>query len=130
MEDKKKLLEYFKKDRYIIKNGIEIIEITDNKAVCKAKVTPEHLNAEDVIQGGMLYTIADFTFAVLANYLHGKTVSQTAAISYLRPAKDCLEIRAVAEELSATRHNCVHKVTVTDEKGQTLVIAQINGFIF
>lgn len=59
MEDKKKLLEYFKKDRYIIKNGIEIIEITDNKAVCKAKVTPEHLNAEDVIQGGMLYTIAD-----------------------------------------------------------------------
>ena len=130
MEDKKKLLEYFKKDRYIIKNGIEIIEITDNKAVCKAKVTPEHLNAEDVIQGGMLYTIADFTFAVLANYLHGKTVSQTAAISYLRPAKDCWEIRAVAEELSATRHNCVHKVTVTDEKGQTLVIAQINGFIF
>lgn len=66
----------------------------------------------------------------MANYLHGKTVTQTAAISYLRPAKDCLEIRAVAEELSATRHNCVHKVTVTDEKGQTLVIAQINGFIF
>lgn len=129
MKDIALLKEYFLRDRYIIRNGIEIDEINEKYAVCSVVVGDNHLNANDVVQGGMIYTIADFTFAVLSNYLHDTfTVSQSATISYLRPAA-CKKIFARAEELSATVHNCIYKVTVYDEEAKALAIAQINGFI-
>lgn len=129
MKNKDELLELFLKDRYIRHNGIEISEVNERYAVCSVTINDNHLNAADVVQGGMIYTIADFTFAVLSNYLHDSfVVSQHAAISYLRPAS-CKKLYARAEELSSTARNCVYKITVTDESGGILAIAQISGFI-
>lgn len=129
MKDIAKLRKFFEKDRYIIRNGIEIVEINEKFAVCSVDVNDNHLNANNVVQGGMIYTIADFTFAVLSNYLCDiYAVSQSATISFLRPAA-CKKLFARSEELSATAHNCVHKVTVYDENDSVIAIAQINGFI-
>lgn len=128
MKDINSLKEFFKQDRYIIKNGIEIVEISEKYAVCKAEITENHLNACDVVQGGMIYTIADFTFAVLANYLHERAVSQTAAITYIKAAENCRTIYAKAEELSFSTHNCIHKVTVYDQDNNILAIMQMSGF--
>lgn len=130
MKDINALREYFKKDRYIIKNGIEILEINNDYAICKVDITDEHLNAADVVQGGMIYTIADFTFAVLANYLHDKAVSQTATITYIKAAKNCVTIYAKAEEMTCSKHNCIHKVTVYDQNNNILAMMQMNGFYF
>ncbi len=129
MKDVKKLKEYFQKDRYIIKNGIEIAEVNDEYALCRVKITDSHLNAKDMVQGGMIYTIADFTFAVLANYLHNFTVTQSATISYMRPALGCKELFAKSKELDFTKHNCMHEVRVYDEGDKTIALLQINGFI-
>lgn len=128
MKDVAELKKFFVKDRYIRNNAIEIEEINTEYAICSAQINESHLNANDVVQGGMIYTIADFTFAVLSNYIHSCAVSQSATITFLRPAA-CKKIFARSEELSATAHNCVHKVTVYDENNNTLAIAQINGFI-
>lgn len=128
MKDINRLKEFFKKDRYIIKNGIEIIEINEQYAICRADINENHLNAADVVQGGMIYTIADFTFAVLANFIHESAVSQTATITYIKAAKNCKSIYAKAEELSFSKHNCIHKVTVYNEKEQIIAIMQMNGF--
>lgn len=129
MKDIGKLREFFNKDRYVIRNGVKIDEINENFAICSVEINDNHLNGNDVVQGGMIYTIADFTFAVLSNYLcDTAAVSQSASITFLRPAV-CKKLFAKAEELSATAHNCVHKVTVYDENNTVIALAQINGFI-
>ena len=49
-------------------------------------LTPLHLNAGGVAQGGAVYTLCDTTFAVAAT--RGvMTVSQCADMHYLRPAR-------------------------------------------
>lgn len=129
MKDIEKLREFFKKDRYIIKNGIEIVEICEEYAMCKAIIHDDHLNAKDVVQGGMIYTIVDFTFAVHANYVNEKAVTQSATISYIRPAKNCKYIYAKSEEITKTNHNCIYEVRVYNDKDEIVAVAQINGFI-
>lgn len=48
---------------------------------------PRHLNAAGTVQGGALFTLADFAFAVAANAGGVLTVSLQNSISFLRAAK-------------------------------------------
>lgn len=126
LEDMK---EYFKKDRYVQLSGIEIIEVNDKYAVCKAELSDKHLNTADMVQGGMLFTLCDFAFAVISNYNHPDTVSQTGFISFINACVGAKYITATAREMTKTRHNCVGEVTVHDDKGKVICISQFNGFI-
>ncbi len=130
MKDKEQLREYFKNDRYILRNNIEIVDFNKDYAICKVDINNNHLNSENVVQGGMIYTLADFTFAVLSNYLHDKAVSQTATITYLRPALDCKTLYAKSREINCTKRNCIHHITVYDQSDTVIAIMQMNGFFY
>ena len=87
MYDLEYLKEYFKKDYFAVNQlGAKIIEANNDNAKCEIDVTANHLNAEGIIMGGAIFTLADFTFAVATNQ-HEEyfTVSTTANINYLRP---------------------------------------------
>lgn len=129
MEKLKELKKFFERDRFVKANGIEIIKADGESAICKASVVDNHLNANDAVQGGMLYTIADFTFAVLANHLHPITVTQSASISYINACKNTAYITAEAREISRTNHNSVVEVIVKDERDTIVAIGMFNGFI-
>ena len=122
------LKKYFAKDGYVKLSGIEIAEITDEKAVVSAKIQPDHLNGNGFVQGGMLYTMADFAFAVLSNHLHPMTVTQCGQITYLRPAK-AERLTATATETARAGHNTVSEVVVQDDKGTVVCTCHFNGFV-
>ena len=126
--DIERLKKYFKDDKYVELSGIEILEVTDSAAVIGAAILPCHLNANGVVQGGMLYTMADFAFAVLANNLHPVTVSQTGQITYLSAAVTDY-ITAEATEIARKGRNCVCNVVMKDNAGNIVCTAQFNGFI-
>ena len=119
---------FFKADKYVEMSGIEIVEITDEKAVVAADVHERHFNANGCVQGGMLYTIADFAFAVLSNYLHPNTVTQNGQITYLRPAFT-KRLTATAIETQRVGHCTVSEVIVRGETGETLCVCHFNGFV-
>ena len=119
---------FFKADKYVEMSGIEIIQINDTCAVVEANVDERHLNANGCVQGGMLYTIADFAFAVLGNYLHPSTVTQTGNITYLRPAFT-KKLIATAVETERAGHCSVSEVTVRGDNGETLCVCHFNGFV-
>ncbi len=122
------LKKFFQKDGFVENAGIKIVSVDESGAVVTADVDEKHLNANGCVQGGMLYTIADFAFAVLGNYLHPSTVTQTGQISYLRPAfTKRLTARAVESERAG--HTTVSEVTVTGEQGEILCICHFNGFV-
>lgn len=118
----------FAKDAYVKLSGIEIVEITDESATVRAKIQAEHLNANGAVQGGMLYTLADFAFAVHANYLHPMTVTQGGHINYIRAAVTD-EVTATATERVRSGHNTISEVFVRNGAGETVCVCTFNGFV-
>lgn len=119
---------FFQDDGFVKLAGIEIVEVTAEKAVVKAKIDDRHRNANGSVQGGMLYTLADFAFAVLGNHNHPVTVTQVGQISYVKAAITD-EVTATARESVRSGHTTVCQVTVQDDKGQTVCICNFNGFV-
>lgn len=119
----------FTQDRFAKFNNIEITEVNENYSVCTAIINEKHLNANDIVHGGLLFTIADFAFGVFCNAIHPITVTQSATITYINPCVNTKYVTATAKQLAHERHNCICEVIVSDDKGRTLCVAQINGFI-
>ena len=119
---------FFEGDKFAIEAGIEIIEVNEDRAVVRAYIGPKHLNANGCVQGGMLYTIADFAFAVLGNFRHPITVTQCGSISYVAAAYTGV-VTATATETVRRGHNTVSDVVVADADGNTVCVCRFNGFV-
>lgn len=119
---------FFEKDAFVKLSGIEIVEITEESATVRARIGAEHLNANGAVQGGMLYTLADFAFAVLSNHLHPMTVTQGGHIHYIRAAVTD-EVTATATERIRAGHNTVSDVTIFGKDGETVCVCTFNGFV-
>ena len=128
MTDKELVKRIFEDDGYVKLSGIEIVEITKEQATVRADIGKEHLNAKGNVQGGMLYTVADFAFAALANYLHPMTVTQCGHINYIRAAVTN-SITAVAKETVRSGHNTLSEVVIYDDKNEVCCVCNFNGFV-
>lgn len=128
MNEENYLNAFFERDKFVQLAGVKLVEVTDASAVAEAMIKEEHLNGNGCVQGGMLYTLADFAFAALGNYLHPMTVTQGGHITYLRPAYTS-KITAIAKETERVGHNCVCEVVVRDDKGDMVCICHFNGFV-
>ena len=116
--------EYFNGDRFATENGMEIRELGDEYAVCDMTLTERHKNANGGIMGGVMFTLADFAFAVCANQIHRPTVAQQVSINYLGAPKGTkLAAKAVCRKTG--RSTTVINVDVTDDTGRD--IAQFVG---
>ncbi len=118
----------FEDDGFVKLAGVEIVEVDEKKAVVAANISAQHLNANGSVQGGMLYTVADFAFAVLGNYNHPMTVTQVGQISYVKAAFTN-RIIATATERVRSGHNTVCEVIITDDKGTVVCVCSFNGFV-
>ncbi|MBR5712799.1 MAG: PaaI family thioesterase [Lachnospiraceae bacterium] len=116
--------EYFRGDRFATENGMELKEFGEDYAVCEMTLTDRHKNANGGIMGGVMFTLADFAFAVCANQIHRPTVAQQVSINYLGAPKGTrLTAKAVCRK--SGRSTTVINVDVTDDTGRD--IAQFTG---
>ena len=121
----KKIFAY---DQFVKKIGAEILELDAEKAVVRAPITEDCFNANGSAQGGMLYTLADFAFAVHANLIHPVTVTQCGHIDYVRAAKPPY-VTATAREKVRAGHNTVSEVILRDGAGEIVCVCTFNGFV-
>ena len=112
---------FFAADRFAME------EVSENGARCSMPLTPMHLNAGGVAQGGAVYTLCDTTFAVAANACGTLTVSQCADMHYLRPGTG-ERLFAEAICVSAGRSTCLYRVEVTDGAGALVAVCMVTGF--
>ncbi len=129
MNDVEKVMEWFSHDRFVQGVGVQIVELSKEKAVVKSTVQPCHQNANGCAQGGMLYTVADYTFALHANLLHGPAVTQGGRVQYLIPAKIGEELTFTATETACAGHNTVSEVVVKNRAGEIVCVCNFNGFV-
>lgn len=119
--------DYFAADRFAMGLGIQIESAGDGRAVCAVTLADSHKNAMGVAQGGLVYTLADFAFAVAAHTARPGTVTLDSTMHYLRPAT-CARLTATAAPVNAGRTVCLYSVAVTDEKGALVAQASFTGF--
>lgn len=116
--------EFFYKDKFAVTTGVTLDEIGEDEAICSLEITDDHKNAYGGVMGGVIFTLADFTFAVLSNQIHQLTVAQQVDIHYLSaPKGEKLIAKATCRKNGRT--SCIVNVDVSDDTGRD--VAQFIG---
>ena len=130
MENKKTLEEVrsiFEGDRFATENGAIIEEIGDHSATCSLLITDSHRNAMGAVMGGTYFMLADFAFAVAANWEKMGCVSLRSDISFLGAAKG-KKLIAKAVCVKDGRTTACYRVDVTDELGNLAATVTATGY--
>ena len=121
MED---ILKNVKNDRFAQLLGIEIVDASPGYALVEMKIEDKHKNGINIVQGGAIFTLADYAFAIASNADGSTTVGINASISYFK-APAGTYIRAEAREESKSKKISGYKVEIKDEDGT--LIASFSG---
>lgn len=125
----KEMIEIVENDQFAKLLGLELVKIDIGYAEVRMEILEKHLNGIGIVQGGAIFTLADFAFAAASNAGGKVTVGINANITYSKPAKGKY-LLAKAIETSSSRSLCNYTVDIFDEENEVL-IAKFNatGFI-
>ena len=126
MTDLEEARAFFRGDMFATEAGCVIDEVAENFARCSLTLTPRHRNAVGQVMGGVSFTLADFAFAVAANFHQSLTVSVTSTISHLGTVKGNRLI-ARTRLVKDGRRNCFYEVDVADDLGNPVALVSITG---
>ena len=124
LEEVRKL---FEGDRFATENGAVIEEIGDHRATCSLIITDSHRNAMGAVMGGTYFMLADFAFAVAANWERMGCVSLHSDISFLGTAKG-KKLIAKAVCVKNGKSTACYRVDVTDDFGNLTATATVTGY--
>lgn len=106
--------------------GIRIDAVGDKYARCSLPLDGRHRNAAGQVMGGVTYTLADFTFAVAANFHQPRTVTLTAHVNYLSTVKGDVLI-GESHLIKDGQRNCFYEISITDDLGTPVANVTIIG---
>ena len=131
MKDIAEVREFFAKDRFAAESGAYIEEIGDHYAKCSMEITPHHLNAAGALMGGATFVLADFAYAVAANWQHepnvGNAVSLNSSITFYGTAKGT-KLIAEARCLKDGRTTCCYEIMLYDDLNHPVAAVMMTGF--
>lgn len=122
-----KVRELFKGDRFATDNGMVIDEIGDHYAKCSVELKDVHKNAMGGVMGGVHFTLADFAFAVAANWQHMGTVALSTDVAFIGAVKGS-KLTAEAVLVKNGRSVCCYHITVKDDLGNIAADVKTVGF--
>ena len=116
--------EFFKGDTFATNNNMVLDEIGQGYAKCSVVLNENHLNAYGSVMGGVIFTLADFAFAVASNNVHRPTVAQQVSINFLSSTEGKV-LYAIARCKKDGRTSAIYNIDVVDDLGKE--IAQFIG---
>lgn len=113
----------FENDQFAKHNGIELVTVAPGHATARMPLHPHHLNGVGTVQGGAIFTLADFAFAAAAN-AHGKVaVAVNVSITFMKAAITGT-LTAEAREVALNPKLGTYTVNVTDEQNNLIAVFQ------
>lgn len=104
-----------------------IDELGEDYVRCSMTLNEHHLNANGGIMGGVIFTLGDFTFAVLSIQIYRPTVAQQVSVNFLGMPKDkILKAKAVLKKNGRT--STIINVDITDGTGRDIARFIGTGF--
>ena len=103
--------------------GMEVLDVGPGQAKVRLQISEKFYNAADMVHGGVLFTLADYAFALAANSGEDIGIAISATIHYIQPAKKGF-LYAECREITHNRRMGTYTATVTDDDGQTMCVFQ------
>ena len=114
--------------------GFELTEVRPGYARMRATVRPDFLNGHAICHGGIIFTLADSTFAFACNSHNVNTVASGCSIEFLRPVHGGDTLTAEATEQTISGRTGIYDIRVTNGAGETVAMfrgksAHIKGHV-
>ena len=113
---------------------MELLTCEPGRAVMRMVVRESMLNGHKICHGGLIFTLADSTFAFACNSHNKVAVAAGCSIEFLKPAHlgDVLTCEGIEQTLQG-RHG-IYDMKVTNQRGQVIALfrgksAQIQGTV-
>ncbi len=103
--------------------GIELVEIRPGEAKAKLEVRDIHLNGLGIVQGGAIFTLADFALAAASNSHGIAAVLINGNISYLKAVSKGI-LFAEAKEESLNQKLATYTIKITSGEGDLIALMQ------
>ena len=102
--------------------GFELVSCEPGRAVMRMTVRDTMLNGHDICHGGVIFTLADSTFAFACNSHNKVTVASGCSIEFLKPALggDVLTCEGVEQVLQG-RHG-IYDMKVSNQRGDIIAL--------
>ncbi|NLI38342.1 MAG: PaaI family thioesterase [Clostridiaceae bacterium] len=122
------MIKFVKNDKFAHFIGLKLVTVEPGYAVVQMEVQPHHLNGVGLVQGGAIFTLADYAFAAASNSKGSATLGISANISFFRTPKGRL-LTAKAKEVSSTNRLCSYNVDVLDEDNELIARLTATGYM-
>ncbi|MDQ0620795.1 acyl-CoA thioesterase [Paraburkholderia sp. GV068] len=114
--------------------GLEIVEVRAGYARLRMAVREDFLNGHQICHGGLIFTLADSSFAFACNSRNVNTVASGCSIEFLRPVHGGDVLTAEAVEQTLNGRTGIYDIRVTNRAGDTVAMfrgksAQIKGSV-
>ena len=101
--------------------GMVLDEVRPGQAKMRMTVRDDMINGHDICHGGLIFTLADSTFAFACNARNQVTVAAGAEIHFISPAKKGETLIAVGRERASAGRSGIYDIEVTDDASGRLV---------
>ena len=112
------------KDEFAKHLKIDVILAGKDRAKVKLTVQPHFMNGAGLVHGGVIFTLADYAFALAANAGEDAALGVNTNINFVKAARPGDELFAEARLISRSRKLGTYQVDVTNQDGIILASAQ------
>jgi acyl-CoA thioesterase len=102
--------------------GITLLGVGPGSASMQMAVRKDMANVHNTCHGGLIYTLADSTFAYACNSHNKNAVAVTCIIEYMRPAFVGDVLTAAGGEQGLEGRNGVYDIRVENQKGELVAL--------
>lgn len=115
-------------DRFANSIGASLTQVSDGFARAELTVGENHLNGAGVCQGGVIYTLADLSFAAVANSHGILSLGISNTISFIRSAPLGAHLTAECREVVDHHRLPYCDIRVTDDSGEVIAVMTGLGY--
>jgi len=115
------LLDFLNENDKFAKNiGAQLTEVSEGYAKAQLTVSENHINGAGVCQGGVFYTLADLTFAAVANSRKAVTLGISNTITLMKSARLGDVLTAECREVLDHHRLPYCDMRITNQNGELL----------
>ncbi len=120
--------DFLRKDIFARELGIVLQAMDVGYARASLTITQKHLNGAQIAHGGVVFSLADFTFAAASNAKGELALAINANINFLAPTLIGETLIAEAKELSRSKRLGSYEIKVT--KSDESLVATFSGTVY
>jgi acyl-CoA thioesterase len=112
----------FARDRASQSLGMALSAVGPGTATMTMPVRADMCNGHGTCHGGLIFTLADSTFAFACNSWNINAVAQGCTIDFLAAAREGDELTATGHMRQQGRRTGVYDITVTNQNDKTIAV--------